>query len=77
MSELISFIVDKSFNKTIQSTVSDKSQKKSISIESNQEPEEMTKMELIEGVINSQETAENTFLVRCRKWRMAYHNFVS
>ena len=42
ISELIAFITDKNFNKTIQSTVSDKSQKKSIS--SSNEPEELTKM---------------------------------
>ena len=42
ISELVAFIADKNFNKTLQSTISDKSQKKSIS--SVNEPEELTKI---------------------------------
>lgn len=32
---------------------------------------------LIEDVLTVNETQELTFLARCRKWRMAYNNFIA
>lgn len=32
--------------------------------------------EIVEEVLKLQETPEKTFLVRCRKWRMAFNNYI-
>lgn len=32
---------------------------------------------MVEEVLNQHESTEQTFLMRCRKWRMAYNNYIA